>query len=223
MNGEILNMEESEKTNHLISPKLAGLCGILGPIICLIFISIAILSAPWFSWIENYISDLGGLEGERPIYSVRGTESILLNIGLIISGIMGIIFAIGVRKIKLLNSPFGRIGSKLLLIDMIAFTFIGIFPQTTGLPHFITAIIFFFIIPFMLMFIGNKLRKTIEKKLGCFILLLSVISFFSLGLLIVSNPLGNKAIAEIIQALIFSIFSMALGYKLFFERFEFGN
>lgn len=204
---------------YLKSAKIAGLCGIFGPIICFVFISVAIFSAPWFDWNENYISDLGGLDGERPIYSARGTESILLNIGLIISGIMEIIFAFAVRKIKFLKTPLGRKGSKLLIIDMIAFTFVGIFPETTGLPHLITAGIFFLIIPFMLLIIGYEFRKSSKKKLGNFIIFLGIFSFCLLSLLLVPRPIGNNAIAEVIQAVIFSIFSIVFGYKMFKNEF----
>ena len=84
MNVKSKQLEKIDNKNNCIilltTPKIVGLCGILSPIIGFIFISIAIQSAPWFSWTENWISDLGGFEGDRPIYSAKGTESILLNI-----------------------------------------------------------------------------------------------------------------------------------------------
>ncbi|MEE9152300.1 MAG: hypothetical protein V3U20_10790, partial [Thermoplasmata archaeon] len=71
-----------------VSLRTAGICGILSPLIAFTCIGLAILYSPWFSWTDNWLSDLGGFPGERPVWSAHGLSSILFNTGLIIAGIL---------------------------------------------------------------------------------------------------------------------------------------
>ena len=96
---------------------MAGICGILAPIIAFGCIGIAILLSPWFSWTESWLSDLGGSPKDRPIWAAHGIASILFNSGLVIAGILGICFAIGMRKSGLLNTPLGSAGILILFIN----------------------------------------------------------------------------------------------------------
>ena len=41
--------------------KIAGMCGILGPIIAFGSIATSVLLHPWFSWADNALSDLGAI------------------------------------------------------------------------------------------------------------------------------------------------------------------
>ncbi len=136
--------------------RVAGLCGLLVPIVTFIFISLAIYYSPWFSWSENWLSELAGDVGETPIWAARGMPSILFNIGTIIAGIFGLVCAIGVRKIKLLDTRRGHLGTSLLVIDMLALITIGVFPMTTDIFHTIAAVIFFVLVPLSLIPIGNE-------------------------------------------------------------------
>jgi len=54
--------------------RLCGLLFFLLPVICTLA---AIFLSPGFSLKENWLSDLAGLPGERPIWSARGFPSVL--------------------------------------------------------------------------------------------------------------------------------------------------
>ena len=89
--------------------------------------------APWFSWTENDLSNLGGDIGETPIWAAHGIASILFNCGLTIVGILGVVFACGLKNTQ--RMPSGRLGALLFILDMCALCCVGIFPLTTGVPH----------------------------------------------------------------------------------------
>ncbi len=125
---------ERMNANKILSQKTSGLCGVLAPVIGLTCIGMAVLISPWFSWTENYLSDLGGFPGDRPIWAAHGTASIIFNIGLIVAGVLGVLFVLGLRKNHLLDSPLGNIGIIFYFLDACALIGIGIFPETTGPP-----------------------------------------------------------------------------------------
>ena len=67
--------------------RLSGICGIILPIYTIILLICSISFAPGFSWTENAISDLGRLE----------YGSSCFNYGLVIIGILLLIFSIGLH------------------------------------------------------------------------------------------------------------------------------
>lgn len=204
-------------------PKLlrfAGLCGVLVPIIAFIFIALAIYYAPWFSWTENWLSELAGTRGEKPIWAARGVASLLFNIGIIIAGILGLVCAIAVRRIRILGSSLGRLGTLLLIIDMLALCAVGIFPLTTGYLHELVSFVFFILVPLSLIPIGTELRKTPEKNFGWFVTPLGIISLCSFPLLFVSQPWGGNAIIEMIPAVSLSVCAIFFGVSLLKGKFD---
>ena len=180
--------------------KIAGLCGIIGPVIALASISLAILYAPWFSWIKNALSDLG----------VNGTSAILFNSGLIICGILTAIFGIGVKEI-LPKRILSRIGRITLIFDCIDLCAIGIFSETAGRIHFYVSVIFFVLLSISLILIGaDTLREQSRRKEGSYMILSS-----TLTAIIWLFPWEGVAIPEAIAALTISLWSMFLGFRLF--------
>src|SRR3990170_1527124 len=95
---------------------IAGLCGIVGPIISLSFIEIAIIYSPWFNWFKNALSDLGVHEA-----------ALIFNSGLIIGGILTTIFGIGLMQI-FRKQVLGFIGSFTRGLSSISLCAIGILP-----------------------------------------------------------------------------------------------
>ena len=79
--------------------KFAILCGILSGVVFFTCIILAAHFSSWFSWTENYISDFGGIPyNQGPIWYAGGTPSIIFNVGVALSGLLGIIFSIIIRK-----------------------------------------------------------------------------------------------------------------------------
>ncbi len=194
--------------------KIAGACGILAPIIAFGCIGLAILYSPWFSWTENYLSDLGGSPGDRPIYAAHGIPSILFNCGLVTAGVLGIFLGIGIRKSGLLKTPLGSLGILIYLVNACALIGIGVFPESTGDPHTFFSMTFFVLVGFSLLFIGIALIKSSERALGWFTIALLVFGLTSVPLFFTPQPVGSNAVAEIIPIISIALFSMVFGYKL---------
>lgn len=194
--------------------RLAGTCGILAPIIAFTCIGLSILYSPWFSWTDNWLSDLGGIPGEKSIWASRGIVSILFNFGLIVAGILGICFVIGLRKSDMLDTQLGRVGTVFLFLGACALIGIGIFPETTGVLHTYFSIASFFMVSFSLLFIGPALIGSSEKALGWFTIILLVIALVSVPLFLIPKPWGSNAVAEMFPIAAISIFALIFGIKM---------
>jgi hypothetical membrane protein len=189
-----------------ISPRIAGFCGIIAPITAFCFIGLAVLLSPWFSWTENWLSDLGGFSG--------GISSVIFNMGLIIAGFLGVIFTLGIRHTGILKNPSGNFGIFSLLITTVALIGIGVFPETTGTPHSVFSMLFFIGIGVSLFLIGVALFKLNEKKLGWFVFILLVFGMISIPLFLTPKPIGSNAIAEMIPIISASVFTIVFGHYL---------
>ena len=157
-------MKMNLKQDNVI--KLAGVCGILIPIIAFTSIVIAISLSPWFNFTEYWLSDLAGEKGETPIWAARGLSSLIFNAGIIVSGMLGVFCVNVLRKIKFFGTPLGKIGVSLLFIDMFSLIFIGILPITTGALHDFPSFSFFILLPISLILIGLIFRKNAYEKIG---------------------------------------------------------
>lgn len=202
--------------------RIAGWCGILCPIISFTCMLAAAAMSPWYSWTENYISDLGGHPGDTPTWAVHGAASILLNAGMIVSGSLGMLFVLVVRRTSVGAQQPGRSGASLAFIEMLALTCVGIFPESTGGPHGIAAVTFFLIAPFSLFLMGIGLIKTKEeKRFGLLVLLLGVVSFVALPLFALPRPVGGNAIIELMPAVCLAVFSATFGARLLRGELEY--
>ena len=200
--------------------RIAGLCGVFGPIVAFICIASSIYYSAWFTWTGNWLSDLGGMVGETPIWAAHGIASVVFNVGLIITGIMGVVFATAIRRIRMLNTRLGRIGTLLLVLDMSALCAVGIFPETTGDLHALVSLIFFFLVALSLLAIGTVVRKSSEKTLGWFVTLLGAISLCSFPFLFTPQPWGSNAVAEMFPIVSIAVFTIVFGIGLFKGKFE---
>ena len=96
--------------------------GLLSPIVAYTLIFSAIISAKTFSWTSNALSDLG-IPDPWNNYMVP----LLFNTGLIISGLLFSLFAIGFILSR--KSLLGKVGGVFLFLDAISLMFIGVFPE----------------------------------------------------------------------------------------------
>jgi hypothetical membrane protein len=202
------------------SLKIFGFCGIAAPIIGLACIGLAISYSPWFSWTENYLSDLGGSPGDRPIYAAHGIASILFNFGLMVAGILGCCLIIGIKKSRILDTPLGKLGTAFYLLDASALIGIGIFPESTGAPHTFFSMAFFVLVGFSLFFIGVAQLRSSEKTFGWFTMALFFFGLMAIPLFLAPKPLGSNAIAEMIPIISIALFSIVMGSKLVGLAFE---
>ncbi|MCX6664752.1 MAG: DUF998 domain-containing protein [Euryarchaeota archaeon] len=196
--------------------KIAGICGLLSPIILFFCIALSIHSSDWFSWTENWLSELGGSFGEIPLWSARGTTSVLFNCGLIIAGFGGILFSLAVRKSRLFSTTIGNLGTLVLSGNMFALFGTGLFPVTFGNIHVWSSLSFFCSIPVLLFLMSFEMRRLFGKKWWWTINILCIFSLCSsCAFLFMPHLYGyNKAIAEMVMLCSVFFFCIALSIKV---------
>lgn len=184
--------------------KLAGLCGILVPLVIFICIWLSISGSPWFSWTHHALSDLG----------IEGLPAFIFNNGLILGGIFAFLFSIGLSKILSY-----RIGAYLLAISSLALICAGVFPKTVFLLHYVFSTIFFIALTLSLFIIGYTLKETkFEHKLGIAAIFFAIVACSSPIFL---SILKGIAIPEAIVCFPAFIWCMVFGVKIILnEEFE---
>lgn len=181
----------------LLLKKISGFCGILIPIVIFINIGIAIFYSPWFNWTKNALSDLG----------IEGISAFFFNNGMILGGILVLIFSIGlVKRLEV------KTGGYVLFLSSIALIGIGVFPETMFTIHWIFSALFFITLTIALLIIGITLRKNqSERTLGSIATIFSILSFCSLMLIF---PWEGIAIPESISCFPAFVWFMIYGAKM---------
>ncbi len=194
-----------------ISPKTAGICGILGPTIAAIFIATSIsINLSWWTWAGSTLSDLGHVV--NPVVNYE----IIFSFGLFIAGIIGFTFALGLPR--LVNGKIGLIGIGILAVGTINLSLIGLFPAGMEL-HNPFSYSFFSIMPISMIVLAiDQLLDKSDRPWG--ILLIGILaiglSAFLLNLRIPTLYHGS-AINETIGALAFAELSIIFGGRLLSE------
>ncbi len=153
--------------------KIAGVCGILTPIIAFTLISLAITYSSSFSWTENALSDLG--IQEEPTAS-------LFNFGLITSGITATLFASGLYLSQ--NKPLAKTGTLIFILATIMLTAIGVFPENIKPTHYYVSVAFFALFPVAMLTLSAAFIFAKKAKIGIFTFLTAVLQLpfgFSIG------------------------------------------
>ena len=196
----MITMAEKKRSRPFKYKKISAFCGIACIIVFFICLLLSIHFSNDFSWTEDYISYLSGEIGDRPIWAARGVSSLILNIGVILSGLFGILFVTFISESSLFRGKIGRMGMHILFLGMVAFTCLGIFPYTLGSIHIFFSDVFFGLAPFVLLVNGYQIGKIFGKKWWLIIGLVSFISFCSVGLfLFIHSFLGySKAVSELV-------------------------
>ena len=192
---------------------IAGICGIFIPIIAFTSIFLAVSQSPNFNWTENWLSDLAGVYVAPPTFPDRQDVStpntaIIFSSGLLICGVLGFIFSIGLWKIIRIHS--GRVGSLIMILASIALFNIGLFPEPTGIPHVIASLTYFILGPIAILYISAATLDSNQKFLGYFIMILGIIGVIFGGVFILFG-----AIPELIASISISIFTIIFGVKMY--------
>lgn len=127
----------------------------LGPLVILIAFWRAISAAEWFSWKDNYLSDLGVASGSE----------IPFNGGLILGGIFLLVLLWGVHAYLPERSAV-RWALTVLSAAAIALMCVGIFDEDAGRIHFIVSVCFFVLASIGVLLLGRAERKHGSKKRG---------------------------------------------------------
>jgi len=180
--------------------RIAGVCGITSQLVALAAVLLATSGSPRFSWTGNDISVLG----------VEGSATTLFNAGLILAGVLSLIFAIGLGK-SLLSSRLGQLGMDSLILGSMAMSAIGIFPRTINLPHDWAAIAFFVFITAAVLLVGVAAVIALQMRWG---LLSLTAGFLIVALMLVPWPWPGGAISQLLFCLPWSLWTIGFGAVL---------
>ena len=183
-----------------MSRRITAICGIASQLVGLTVLLVVISRSPQFSWTENNISILG----------VDGSATALFNSGLIVTGVLSLIFAIGLGK-NLLSSRLGQMGVVSLILGSMAFSAIGIFPRDIDLPHDLASVVFFIFIILALLLIGVAAITTSHKRWGLLSLTAAVLI---IAFQLVPWPWSGGSIPQLLYCLPWSLWTIAFGMKL---------
>lgn len=178
--------------------RVSGWFGIISPILGFAMIFLAIGTAPWFSWTENALSDLG----------VRGLTAVIFNSGLILTAASMMAFSLGIYELTR-GSLIGRGGFAALFAASVFLAGIGFFPETMEPHHLYFSVAFFVALPVSLFLMGGFMLGRGMRAFG----MLTIASAIVAALVWTPNWDG-VAIPEAASALSAGIWSAVLGLHM---------
>lgn len=184
--------------------KLSSVCGILAPMIAFAFILLAIAFYSQFSWTDNALSDLG---------IVPGATAVFFNSGLLISGVLIILFGLGL-PILFDNRLLGKISASVFIIDALALIAIGVFPESAEPMHYYASVAFFVLLPISMLLITATFFLVARRRMALFTLLVAVVAVAVWVVQFSVRFVPGVAIPETISALSGSVWSVVLGFKM---------
>ena len=193
-------MKGASSRRGTVLRRIAGVCGTTSQLVAITTLLVAISGSPWFSWTESHISVLG----------VEGSAATLFNLGLVLTGVLSLIFAIGLRQ-SLLSSRLGQLGMVSLILGSIAISAMGIFPRTIDLPHDSASIAFFVFIILAFLLIGVAAITASQLKWGLLSLTAGVLI---IAFWLVPWPWSGGAIPQLLFCLPWSLWTIVFGVGL---------
>lgn len=197
--------------------RVSGVCGVLTPVVAFTCISLSIASAPEFRWADNALSDLG---------VIPGVTAALFNYGLIVSGILGFIFATSLFRVMRFFEIFsangkphllfyrGLVGALIFSLACLALIAIGVFPENVRYLHFFASVAFFVLLIGALGSLGIGFWQVRQRRLAVFTLLLGVVAAAPWLLLFWVRYVSGVAIPELISAIAGGVWAGVFGFKM---------
>ncbi len=192
-----------------LSPKVAGIFGILGPIIAFAFIAVAInFNTSWWNWYDWALSHLGNISISQSPH--------IFNIGLILGGFMEIPFALGLPYLFEEENKIAELGIGLLIIGVISISIQGFFPSGTLVHDKMGGVLYIALALGMILLGIGSLQNSKQRPWGLLLLALitQLVFIFTLNNQ-VPNLVYGSAVNETIAISTYSIFSIIFGGRLF--------
>jgi hypothetical membrane protein len=184
--------------------KVSGICGIMTPSVAFGCILLAISYAPDFNWTNNALSDLGVMQSPT---------SILFNLGLIAGGILGMVFASGLLTL-FKRKLIGELGAIIFVLDFLALTAIGVFPENARPIHLYASVSFFMLFPLSMFLLAASFILASKKGMA---LLTFSMSIFAAVVWIAEfwlRYVPGFAIPETLSAGAASVWAVVLGVNM---------
>jgi len=143
--------------------KFSGICGLILPVVTLLFLLSSIKQVPWFDLIKYAISDLGRPEGAADFF----------NYGIILSGVLLLVFSLG-----LLRYLDDKAGPTTLGLSAIFFIGIGFFPVPDPNHTMLSSLFFIgFLLSFFIIGVSLYMRLShFVSRMGVFALIIAGVS-----------------------------------------------
>ncbi len=187
--------------------KAAGICGLTAPFVAYACILTAISTWQEFSWTENALSDLG---------VQAGVTAPIFNLGLIISGLIFIIFATGLFPL-LSKSIIGKAGAAVFALACVALVCIGIFNENYRPTHYIVSVMLFVLLPISQFILSAAFWLNRQKGLSVFTLALAFAAAIPWILEFTVHYVSGVAIPEFVSGLAGAAWTIVLGIKMLKE------
>jgi hypothetical membrane protein len=169
--------------------KVAGISGVIAPIVAFTCILAAIASYTPFSWVDNALSDLGVQSGvTAPIF----------NSGLVISGLLFLVFAIRLFR-SVGKSRLGKAGAIILCLACIALVSIGIFNENFKPTHYLVSVAFFTLMPISMLVLVTSFWFAGQRRLSLFTLAIALAAATPWVLQFTVSYVSNVAIPEFVS------------------------
>ncbi|MEW6222604.1 MAG: DUF998 domain-containing protein [Candidatus Hadarchaeota archaeon] len=182
-------------------PQIAGIFGILSPVVTISLVLLAIALSPWFSWSANALSDLG-----------VGEAALIFNSGLAIGAVSTMLFSSGIF-LSSKKRAVRRHGSIVLFAAAVSLLGVGIFTEAAGGAHFYFSVAFFFLLCFSLFILGAGHILAGSRMFGAF-----TISAGAMAAIPWAFSWTALAVPETISALAAGVWSILQGTRLYMGK-----
>ncbi len=180
---------------------IVGIAGIASQAVGLASLVATISMSPWFVWTEHDLSFCG----------VEGSATKIFNSGLIIAGLLSLVFAAG-----LWGSPFsarwpGKLSIACLALGSAGLSATGICPRTMVLPHNIASLSFFVFTAAAICLFGLEVLTGGSVVWGWLSIIAAVIM---VTLQQFPWPWTGRAIPQMLSASLWSLWTIAVAVRL---------
>jgi len=187
--------------------KVAGISGVIAPIVAFTCILAAIASYTPFNWVNNALSDLGVQSGvTAPIF----------NSGLVISGLLFLVFTIGLFR-SVGKSWLGKTGAIVLCLACISLVSIGIFNESFKPTHYLVSVAFFALMPISMLVLVTSFWFAGQRRLSLFTLAIAFAAATPWVLQLLIHYVSGVAVPEFVSGLAGAVWTEILSIKMLKE------
>ncbi len=194
-----------QDARELLKQRLVVIGGIDGIVLSVFFAvmwaAAAVVNGHWVLG-RDTLSELGGKVPSRWIF----------NIAVLLSGVMGIDFSIGLF-VRLSPSKSGMAGSALLAAASVGLITVGLFPIDTGESHTIATALFFGFAALSAFTLIYPISKWTGTKSPVFIVLIAAIVLSILSIALTPIPFAEAVAVASLQA-----FTLTVGIQIIRDR-----
>lgn len=187
--------------------RFAGICGLAAPIVAFTCILAAIASYAPFNWVTNALSDLG---------VQAGVTAPIFNFGLVISGLLFLVFAVGLFQ-SAGKSVVGKVGAFVLCLACVWLVCIGVFNENFNPLHFYVSVAFFVCMPISLLILVGDFWFTGQRKLSLFTLAIGLAAATPWVLQYTVHYVSNVAIPEFVSGFAGALWTAIVSVKMLKE------